>query len=141
MTTEAAKETQYVLCVNNEGYPVSLERMKLYQALPDDRSERGLLRVIDESGEDYLYPASRFIPLTLSKGRATLTDSQWDLLQAANKRSEVSRHSTLKRDIEIIQRLARDLKKAEDVERYRHIGEELAKTADDIERVIKDEAS
>lgn len=137
MTTEAAKETQYVLCVDNEGYPVSLERMKLYQVLPDDRSERGLLRVIDESGEDYLYPASRFIPLTLSKGRATLTDSQWDL----KEHPEVRRHSTLKRYLEIIQRLARDLKKAEDIERYRHIGEELAKTADDIERVIKDEAS
>lgn len=141
MTTEAAKETQYVLCVDNEGYPVSLERMKLYEALPDDRSERGLLRVIDESGEDYLYPASRFIPLTISKGRATLTDSHWDFLQAAKEHSETRRHSTLRRDLQILQRLARDLKKAEDTERYRQIGEELAKTADDIERVIKDEAS
>jgi hypothetical protein len=68
MTTEAAKETQYVLCVNNDGYPVSLERMKLYQVLPDERSERGLLRVIDESGEDYLYPASRFVPVDIRRG-------------------------------------------------------------------------
>jgi hypothetical protein len=53
--------TQFVVCVNNEGYAASLETRKIYQALPDDRAqEHALIRVIDESGEDYLYPADYF---------------------------------------------------------------------------------
>ncbi len=61
MTNETAEEARYALCVNNDGYPVSLERMKLYQVLPYGEPELGLIRVVDESGEDYLYPASRFV--------------------------------------------------------------------------------
>ena len=58
---------QVVICVNNEGYPASLERWKLYQALPDREADaHGLLRVIDESGEDYLYPKAQFSPIQLS---------------------------------------------------------------------------
>lgn len=135
MTTETAKDAQYVLCIDNEGYPVSLERMKLYEVLPDDRSERGLVRVIDESGEDYLYPASRFVPVALAEDRGTL--------EVAKEHTEAKSLSTLKRDLAIIQQVARDLKKAGNAERYRHIGETLTKAADDIERVIgiKDKAS
>ena len=56
----------YVLCVRNENYPASLERRKLYRRLADTRSEKhGLIRVIDETGEDYLYPASYFAPMTV----------------------------------------------------------------------------
>lgn len=55
-----------VLCIQNEGYAVSLERRKIYLAIPDTAATRhGLLRVIDESGEDYLYPAKYFAPITL----------------------------------------------------------------------------
>jgi hypothetical protein len=55
-----------VVCVNNAGYKVSLERRKIYVALPDSRAEKlSLLRVIDESGEDYLYPAESFVALSL----------------------------------------------------------------------------
>lgn len=46
-------------------YPASLEVRKLYQALPTKAAEAGLLRVIDESGEDYLYPAGYFIAMEL----------------------------------------------------------------------------
>jgi hypothetical protein len=62
-----AKATKrLVVCVNNDGYEVSLERRKIYVALPDSRAEKlGQLRVIDESGEDYLYPAESFVALTL----------------------------------------------------------------------------
>jgi hypothetical protein len=57
---------QLVICLDNEGYPAALERRKIYVVLPDDEAEkRGLLRVIDESGEDYLYPKSSFSPVTL----------------------------------------------------------------------------
>ncbi len=55
-----------VICVKNEGYSVSLERRKLYVSLPDAKAaEHGQLRVIDESGEDYLYPREFFVPIEL----------------------------------------------------------------------------
>ena len=57
----ATRTRQLVLCLRNRGYEVSLERRKLYQVIPDrDAAKHGQLRVIDESGEDYLYPASFF---------------------------------------------------------------------------------
>jgi hypothetical protein len=57
---------QFFLCVNNEGYPSSLEVRKVYQALPDEvAASRGFVRVIDESGEDYLYPSARFVAVEL----------------------------------------------------------------------------
>ena len=50
------------ICLDNTGYEVSLERRKIYVALTDTKAERtGYLRIIDESGEDYLYPAQRFV--------------------------------------------------------------------------------
>jgi len=57
---------QLVLCLRNKGYEVSLERRKIYRVLPDrDAAAHGQLRVVDESGEDYLYPASFFARLSL----------------------------------------------------------------------------
>lgn len=48
---------QLVVCVNNEGYPASLERRKIYIAHRDaDAEKHGLIRIVDESGDDYLYP-------------------------------------------------------------------------------------
>ena len=56
---------EFVLCVRNEGCD-DLERRKVYQVLPDaSATEEGYIRVIDESGEDYLYPAAYFLPLAL----------------------------------------------------------------------------
>jgi hypothetical protein len=61
---KAAK--RLVICVDNSGYEVSLERRKIYVAIPDLRAEKlGQLRVIDESGEDYLYPKDSFIAVAL----------------------------------------------------------------------------
>ena len=63
------------ICLDNAGYEVSLERRKIYVALPDSKAERaGYLRIIDESGEDYLYPAQRFVAaeLPVSTRRAVL---------------------------------------------------------------------
>lgn len=52
---------QMMVCLNNEGYGASLERRKLYVALADDEAAKHkLVRVVDESGEDYLYPSSFF---------------------------------------------------------------------------------
>jgi hypothetical protein len=51
-------ETNFVVCINNQDYPASLEVRKIYQVIPDNRAaEHQYIRVIDESGEDYLYPA------------------------------------------------------------------------------------
>ena len=60
--------TEFVVCVRNEGYEVSLELRKIYQAIPDTGAVRHrLVRVIDESGEDYLYPEDFFLPIELPK--------------------------------------------------------------------------
>ena len=63
------------ICLDNAGYDVSLERRKIYVALPDAKAERtGYLRIIDESGEAYLYPTQRFVAaeLSISTRRAVL---------------------------------------------------------------------
>jgi hypothetical protein len=66
MTSTASH--QLVICVNNEDYPASLEKRKIYEAIPDKAAEKhGQIRVIDESGEDYLYPQGYFIPVSLPK--------------------------------------------------------------------------
>ena len=55
-----------VICVDNRGYEVSLERRKIYVAVPDIRAEKlGLLRIVDESGEDYLYSKNSFVAVAL----------------------------------------------------------------------------
>lgn len=57
-----------VLCLRNDGYEASLELRKIYAALRDrDAARHGQIRVIDESGEDYLYPARFFAPIELSR--------------------------------------------------------------------------
>ncbi len=57
---------QLVVCINNEGYPASLEKRKIYVALRDAVAEkRGMLRIIDESGDDYLYPKMYFRSIAL----------------------------------------------------------------------------
>ena len=55
-----------VVCVNNEGYAASLEKRKIYVALRDTAAEKhALIRVVDESGDDYLYPKTFFRAIAL----------------------------------------------------------------------------
>jgi hypothetical protein len=66
---------QLVVCIKNDGYSVSLEKRKIYVSLRDAEADKhGLLRIVDESGEDYLYPKSLFraIPLPQAVKRAVL---------------------------------------------------------------------
>jgi len=57
---------QFVVCINNDGFPTSLEKRKIYVLLRDALAEkRGLVRVIDESGSDYLYPKTLFRSIAL----------------------------------------------------------------------------
>ena len=59
---------RFVVCLKNQGFEASLERNKLYVVLLDAEAEReGDVRVVDESGEDYLYPAAWFLPLDVPK--------------------------------------------------------------------------
>ena len=58
--------SNYVVCVKNDDYPASLEVRKLYSRIPDSEAERhGQVRIVDESGEDYLYPAEYFRAIEL----------------------------------------------------------------------------
>ena len=70
-----------MLCLRNDGYEVSLEPRKIYEVLQDHvAAAHDQLRVIDESGEDYLYPASHFAPIALptSVRRAVVWGSKRD---------------------------------------------------------------
>ena len=60
------KKALFVICIENSEYPASLEKRKIYEAVPDaDAEKHGQVRVIDESGEDYLYPSECFIDANL----------------------------------------------------------------------------
>ena len=64
----AKKQRNYLLCIDNKGYPASLEPRKVYLSIPDRVAEaKGYVRVVDESGDDYLYPASRFVPIEVPR--------------------------------------------------------------------------
>lgn len=64
MTTKISP--QFVVCLKNNGYEASLEPRKIYQVLSDKEAEsHKMIRVIDESGEDYLFPVSLFSPISL----------------------------------------------------------------------------
>jgi len=62
---DQVKQSRFVLCIENTSYPASLEVGKVYQVLPPSEGEASFLRVIDESGEDYLYPARYFVVVEL----------------------------------------------------------------------------
>ena len=62
MKKSEAPEPVFAVCINNRNYPASLELHKIYRVLPDkDAAENGDIRVVDESGEDYLYRAKDFV--------------------------------------------------------------------------------
>ena len=66
MSQQKNSAPMFAVCIDNSEYPASLELHKVYQVLPDeDAAVDGDLRVIDESGEDYLYPADYFILVKL----------------------------------------------------------------------------
>ena len=69
---------QFVVCLNNDGVQASLEVGKLYQMLPDkDARTEDYLRIIDEDGEDYLYPTDMFHPISVPSTVAETLLSKW----------------------------------------------------------------
>lgn len=78
MKTEKTPVPRYAICVDNSAYPASLELHKIYRVLPDeDAAQDGDLRVIDESGEDYLYPATYFLLIDLPKETVQYLDKSF----------------------------------------------------------------
>jgi len=77
MNSPKRTKARFAICVNNDEYPASLELHKVYRVLPDKEAEQdGDLRVVDESEEDYLYPAEYFVLVELpSKTAQTLSAS------------------------------------------------------------------
>src|SRR5438128_1671021 len=66
MKKRNAHAKQFVICIDNSSYPASLELHKIYTVLPDERAaEDDFIRVVDESGEDYLYSAKHFVSVEL----------------------------------------------------------------------------
>ena len=60
------EHSTFLVCVDNDGYPASLEPRKIYVQVPDLTAARdGFVRVIDESGEDYLFPSRLFVPISV----------------------------------------------------------------------------
>lgn len=83
----ADKDTRirFMVCVDNRGYEMDLNPLRVYAVLPPEPNEADLpiLRVIDESGEDYLYPDSYFAPVELDEGaKRTLTELMKNRLEA-----------------------------------------------------------
>jgi hypothetical protein len=68
MKIEQAQSNQFAVCLSNEGYKASLEVGKIYRVIIDEEASiNGLIRVIDESGEDYAFSANRFYPIEVPK--------------------------------------------------------------------------
>lgn len=68
MAEKKTLSRRFAVCVQNKGYEASLERNKIYVVLPDSEAEKdGDIRVVDESGEDYLYPADWFAAVEVPK--------------------------------------------------------------------------
>jgi hypothetical protein len=65
------RKMRFVLCLSNEGFEAALELRKIYQQLPDAEAEReGLVRVIDEPGEDHVYPITMLAPISVPERAA-----------------------------------------------------------------------
>jgi hypothetical protein len=68
MAERRKSSKRFVVCVRNKGYEASLERNKIYLVRPDPEAEAdGDIRIVDESGEDYLYPADWFVAVEVPK--------------------------------------------------------------------------
>jgi hypothetical protein len=70
MRTSRRKDAtpRFVVCIDNSGYQASLELHKIYSVIPDQMAiQDGDLRIVDESGEDYLYSAGRFVAIDVPK--------------------------------------------------------------------------
>jgi hypothetical protein len=87
-----------VICVCNKDYAASLEKRKVYVAIPDSAAAKhGHIRVIDESGKDYLYPENYFVPVTLPRSvQKTILAVADDVLQKTRRLSIQTKSESVK---------------------------------------------
>ena len=87
MKRTASSSTHFAVCIDNAGYPASLEVGKLYPVLPDaDAAAHGYIRVIDESGEDYGYASKRFFALGIPEPLAKALSERRNTTVARSRR-------------------------------------------------------
>jgi hypothetical protein len=71
MSETSPSDLQFAVCIRNDDYLASRDDREVYRVIADPEAEqREHLRVVDESGEDYLYPAEYFVPITLPDAAA-----------------------------------------------------------------------
>lgn len=81
-----AHQAHLVICIRNEGAE-DLQVLKVYRRIPDERAEtKGFLRVVDESGEDYLYPESSFLALPVPRS----LEQQLETIAQERSRAEIA---------------------------------------------------
>lgn len=99
MTNRASHSSHFVVCVQNADYSASLELHKIYRAIPDaDAAVDGDIRVVDESGEDYLYPESYFIPIAVPPPvKSSLRKAEQSAARERRDRAAVRPRSSLAR--------------------------------------------
>ena len=84
----------FAVCIDNSGYPASLELHKIYRVIPDDDAAAdGDLRVVDESGEDYLFSAKRFMMMDLPQALKRVLLSAPKSIEKATKKKSTEKHS------------------------------------------------
>jgi hypothetical protein len=68
--------SRYVMCLDNKNHPITLEVRKVYKVVDDPFAEsHGAIRIIDETGEDYMYEAGRFVPVELPEAANEVFES------------------------------------------------------------------
>lgn len=99
MTQHARNSSHFVVCVQNTDYRASLELHKIYRAIPDaDAAVDGDIRVVDESGDDYLYPESYFIPIAVPPSvRRSMRKAEQSAARERRDRAAVPTRASLAR--------------------------------------------
>ncbi len=92
------KNPHFAICINNGGYVDDLKVRTVYQVLPDDSAVRSnYLRIIDETGEDYLYPAGYFMPIELPNELTQLFEPSLSHIKLNGKKKKAKRQSVRER--------------------------------------------
>jgi hypothetical protein len=92
------KNPRFVICINNGGYVDDLKVRTIYQVLPDESAARSnYLRIIDETGEDYLYPAGYFMPVELPNELTQLFEQSLSHIKSNGKKKKAKRQSVRER--------------------------------------------
>jgi hypothetical protein len=95
MKTRKGLKARFAICVNNSEYPASLELHKIYRVIPDEDARKdGDLRIVDESGDDYLYPTDYFLLIDIP--RSTAQSLNRSFARATREVGALRRRSTVR---------------------------------------------